>query len=253
MDNSYKAIIIDDELRARTLLSAMVKEYAPNIAVVAECEDLPNGVKAIKKHKPDLIFLDIEMPGHSGLELLDFFNEEEIDFKIIFTTAYSEYAIKAFKLSAIDYILKPIDAGELQLGIKKFEKSRTTLADLNVLRHNIQNSDSKRIALPIGSSVRFIDLDTVLYFKADSSYTELFFADETKLVASRTLKNFEDVLDKNFAFFRCHKSYIVNTNFITDYTKGDGGYLSMKNNISIPISSEKTSELFEKMKLVKRI
>lgn len=254
MSRHYTAILIDDELRARTLLAAMLKEYAPHISVVAECEDLPKGVKAIRKHKPDLIFLDIEMPGHSGLELLDFFNEEEVDFKIIFTTAYNEYAIKAFKLSAIDYILKPIDAEELQNAIKRFERwEKTTVADLATLKQNMQAPNPNKIAVPTANTVRFIDIETILYIKADSSYTELIFTDETKLIVSRTLKNFEEALHPHPAFFRCHKSYLVNVGFITDYVKSDGGYLILKNKITIPISPEKTAELLQKMNLVKRM
>ena len=110
----YKAIVIDDEKRARTLLKGMIDELSLGVQVVELCEDLPDGVKAIRKHKPDLIFLDIEMPGHSGLELLDFFDEQEINFSIIFTTAYNQYAVQAFKLSAIDYLLKPIAVNELE-------------------------------------------------------------------------------------------------------------------------------------------
>jgi len=108
-----KAIIIDDEKRARVSLQLLMEEYCPEVTLVAECENLPEGVKAIHKHKPDLVLLDIEMPGHSGLELLDFFNENEITFAIIFTTAYNEFAIQAFKLSALDYLLKPIIPEEL--------------------------------------------------------------------------------------------------------------------------------------------
>lgn len=254
MSKHYKAIIIDDELQARNLLEAMLKEYAPHINIVARCEDLPNGIKAIKKFNPDLIFSDIEMPGHSGLELLDFFCEDEIDFKIIFTTAHNGYAIKAFKLSAIDYILKPIDERELQNAIGRFEKSRkTTKEELSVLKQNMQHPYESRIAVPSGNSIRFIDLENIIYIKADNSYTEIIFVDETKLVVSRTLKNFEEILDSNSSFFRCHKSYLVNCDFIADYMKSDGGYLVLKNKITIPIALEKTSELLKKIKMVKRI
>ena len=108
-----KAIIIDDETQGRKLLQALIISHCPQIQVLEECADLPNGVKAIRKHKPDLIFLDIEMPQHSGLDILDFFYEKDIHFGIIFTTAYNEYAVKAFKLSAVDYLLKPISGDDL--------------------------------------------------------------------------------------------------------------------------------------------
>ncbi len=105
----YKAIIIDDEKMARTLLEGMLYEYHKDVEVVDSCKDLPTGVKSIRKHKPDLVFLDIEMPGHSGLELLDFFDEQEVNFSIIFLTAYNQYAINALRLSAVDYLVKPVD------------------------------------------------------------------------------------------------------------------------------------------------
>jgi len=117
-----KAIIIDDEKRARVSLSLLLQEYCPEVELVAECENLPEGVKAIRKFNPDLVLLDIEMPGHSGLELVDFFDEKEINFSIIFTTAYNEYAIQAFKLSALDYLLKPIDSDDLSNALNNFRK-----------------------------------------------------------------------------------------------------------------------------------
>ena len=116
-----KAIIIDDEKRARVSLNLLIQEYCPNVEIVAECENLPEGVKAIRKFNPDLVLLDIEMPGHSGLELLDFFDENDINFSIIFTTAYNEYALQAFKFSAIDYLLKPITEEDLSKSIEKYK------------------------------------------------------------------------------------------------------------------------------------
>ncbi|MBC7862973.1 MAG: response regulator transcription factor [Bacteroidia bacterium] len=250
---AHKAIIIDDELRARKLLSGILGEYAKNILVAEECGDLPSGVKAIRKHKPDVVFLDIEMPGHSGLELLDFFNEDEINFEIIFTTAYNQYAIQAFKLSAIDYLLKPIDTDELQNAIARFEKKKNTAApNFSALKENLKNKDTNKIAVPTGNSFRFISLSDILYLKADSSYTEIYFIDGTKLIVSRTLKNFEEALDTSVAFFRCHKSYLVNPVYITEYIKSDGGYILLNGKTTIPISSEKVDELLETMKKVSR-
>ncbi len=249
----YKAIIIDDELRARKLLSGVLEEYAKNISIVAECGDLPEAVKAIRKNKPDLIFLDIEMPGHSGLELLDFLNEDEIDFEIIFTTAYDQYAIRAFKLSAIDYLLKPIDTEELQQAMVRFEKKKNgSLPNISALRQNLKNTDAGKIAVAAGSTFRFLELATILYLKADNSFTEIYFKDGSKLMVSRTLKSFEELLGEGAGFFRCHKSYMVNTTFITEYVKTDGGYLLMNGRIVVPISPEKIGELLDILKTLKR-
>jgi two-component system LytT family response regulator len=250
--DSYKAIIIDDESRARVLLQGMLETSVPEVEIVALCEDLPSGIKAIRKFQPDLVYLDIEMPGNSGLELLDFLNEEEIQFSIIFTTAYSHYAIKAFKLSAIDYLLKPIEQDELVGSFERFK--RTKARDKNnysLLKENLKIHDSQKLAVPSGNTYRFIELDDIHYLKAEGSYTQLIFTDETRLIASRTLKNFEEILDDTTSFFRCHKSFLVNSKYITGYNKSDG-HMLLKNNISIPISPDKVAELMTQMKMVKR-
>ncbi len=246
-----KVIIIDDEQRARILLKEMLIEYCDDIDIVTECDDLPTGVKAIRKHQPDLVFLDIEMPGHSGLEMLDFFDANEINFSIIFTTAYDQYAIQAFKLSAVDYLLKPIDPNELVTSVERYKKLlKKQKEDYLILKENL--NQPHKIAVPTGNTIKFIELENILFLEASSSYTEIVFADNTKLMVSRTLKNFEEVLNRNTLFFRCHKSYIVNIQFISDYVKSDGGYIILKNKTKIPISPEKTGELLEMMTLIKR-
>jgi two-component system, LytTR family, response regulator len=247
-----KVIIIDDELRARVLLQGMLETTIPEVEIVALCEDLPSGIKAIRKFQPDLVYLDIEMPGNSGLELLDFFNEEEVQFSIIFTTAYSHYAIKAFRLSAIDYLLKPIEQEELTASYGRFKQTHEKVKNnYSLLRENLKIRDSQKLAVPSGNTYRFIEMDDIHYLKAEGSYTQLVFTDETRLIASRTLKNFEEILDDSTSFFRCHKSFLVNSKYITGYNKSDG-HLLLRNNISIPVSSDKISELMTQMKMVKR-
>jgi two-component system LytT family response regulator len=248
-----KAIIIDDETRARTLLNKMLKEYCTDIEVVAECGDLPNGVKAIRKHKPDLIFLDIEMPGHSGLDLLDFFDENEVSFSIIFITAYNNYAIQAFKLSAVDYLLKPVEPGDLENAVERYRRrSSKDRNNIITLKENLKEDGLDKIAVPDSNSIRFLKLDDILYFKADNTYTEIFFADNKKLTISRTLKNIEDTLAGTASFFRCHKSYIVNINYLTDYVKSDGGYLIIKGQHTIPLSPDRVQDLLSQAAFVKR-
>jgi two-component system LytT family response regulator len=247
-----KAIIIDDESQARKLLKNLLKEYCPQVEVIADCEDLPNGVKAIRKLKPELVFLDIEMPGHSGLELVDFFDDDDIHFGIIFTTAYNQYAVKAFKLSAVDYLLKPIDGEELINAVARYEKSIFKKESIQLLKENLNAVGLQKIAVPVGQSVRFILLSDIVFFKAENSYTEIFMHDETKLTVSRTLKNFEDTLLDNPIFFRCHKSYIVNQDYIIDYVKSDGGYLVLKPKHEIPISHDKVDQFLKQTTIVKR-
>lgn len=248
-----KAIIIDDEERARSLLSKMLKEYCDDVEVIADCGDLSHGVKAIRKHKPDLVFLDIEMPGHSGLELLDFFDEQEISFSIIFVTAYNSYAIQAFKLSAVDYLLKPVEPSDLENAIERF-KRRSTKDKNNIatLKENLKEEGLDKIAVPDSNSIKFLNLDDILFFKADNTYTEIFFLDNEKLVISRTLKNIEDTLAGSAHFFRCHKSYIVNVKYLTDYVKSDGGYLVIKGKHNIPVSVDKVQELLSQASFVRR-
>lgn len=250
MNKQFKAIIIDDEVRARTLLQDMLNAYCPDIEVIASCDDLPNGVKSIRKLKPDLIFLDIEMPGHSGLELFDFFNEDEIDFSVIFTTAYNQYAINAIKLAAIDYLLKPITPTELEEAIERFKKKKHKMETTEV--KFISENRMTKIAVPTTNGIKFLETQHIVFLKAEGNYTEILMEDSTKLLICRTLKNCEETLQDNPIFFRSHKSYLINLQFLTEYIKSDGGYLILKNKYTVPISPEKVNEFLEKSNLVKR-
>ncbi|MBL7772990.1 MAG: response regulator [Chitinophagaceae bacterium] len=219
-------IIIDDENKARLLLRNMLADVAPDIQVLADCDDLPSGVKAIKKLKPELVFLDIEMPGHSGLEILDFFNEEEINFDIVFVTGYSEYAIQAFKLSAIDYLLKPLNPDQLQQTINKLDRKdgRQKQQEYKALQHNIaynQDVQDKCIIVNLSNSTRFIKVKDIVYLSAEGSYCNLFLKNQEKLLASKNLKYFEERLTDFPQFFRCHKSYIINLKEVKEYNKSE--------------------------------
>jgi two-component system LytT family response regulator len=249
-----KAIIVDDEARARTLLGKMLAEFCPGVEVVADCADLPTGVKAIRKMKPDVVFLDIEMPGHSGLELLDFFDEQEITFSIIFVTAYNNYAIRAFKMSAVDYLLKPVEPGDLEQAVERLRKrnAKDRNNTLNVLKENMKDGALEKIAVPDAQTIRFLNLSDIIYFKADNTYTDILFDDGNKLTISRTLKNIEDTLHGTADFFRCHKSYIINARYMTEYIKSDGGYLLLKGKHQVPVSPDKVQELLALIAFVKR-
>ena len=249
---NMKAIIIDDEKRARISLSLLMQEYCPNVKIVADCENLPEGVKAIRKHNPDLILLDIEMPGHSGLELLDFFDENEVNFSIIFTTAYNEYALQAFKFSAIDYLLKPINPTQLVDAIKRLEKNIQKFENFQVLKENISRENLTKIAVPSRNSLIFIDITKISYIKGEGAYSEIFCHHGTKNLVSRNLKNFEDILCNDNRFLRVHKSYIVNLEQVVLFNKSDGGSLSLEDKSQIPVSPEKTQLLLEKIKIIKR-
>jgi len=247
-----KAIIIDDEKRARISLALIIKEYCPHVKILAECENLSQGVKAIRKHNPDIVLLDIEMPGHSGLELLDFFDEKEVNFSIIFTTAYNEYALQAFKFSAIDYLLKPINPDQLCEAISRLEKQKQKFEHFKILKENIQQEILSKIAVPSGSSLLFLDLAKIAYIKGDGAYSEVFCVNGKKTLVSRNLKNFEDILCCDNRFARVHRSYIVNLEQVMAFNKSDGGSLSLENKIQIPISPDKIQIILEKIKIIKR-
>lgn len=246
---TFTAIIIDDEPQARQLLSGLLAEFAPDIQVLDQCKDLPNGVKAINRLQPQLVFLDIEMPNHSGLELLDFIPAQQVNFDIIFITAYNNYASQAFKLSALDYLLKPLSIDELLNALDRFRQKRLKSASPAT---TASPEKSERIAVPSGNNIVFIELADVLYFQAEGSYTEILMLDGKRLTVSRTLKNFEEALEQNSQFFRCHKSHIVNLDHLSQYVKSDGGYVVLKNGEMLPISADKSSALLERVKLIKR-
>lgn len=248
-----KCIIIDDEPKARNLLQAIIQQYCPELSIEALCEDLPSSIKAIKKHKPQLIFLDIEMPGHSGLELMDFFNDDEVDFGIVFTTAYNEYALQAFKFSAIDYLLKPIQHTQLMEAVQRYIKQQTAKQpeQMRSLRNNLNAQlswEEKRIVVPSGQSLHFIKPTDIIMIKGEAAYSELHLADGSKMLASKNLKHFEEILSPIPIFFRSHKSYIVNTQSILQYVKSDGGYLSLANGLTASISTDKVDEFLKLMK-----
>lgn len=248
----YPCIIIDDEGMARKLLKAMLDEYCPELEVVAECADLPSGIKAIKKFNPMLVFLDIEMPGYSGLELLDFFDEDEINFDVIFITAYNEYAIQAFRFSAIDYLLKPLQQQQLVEAVQRFVKKsdKEVSKKLDTLKINLNADDpisDKRIVIPIGQTLKFLKLNDIVLIKGEGAYSEVQLADGEKLLASKNLKHFEDLLHGIPRFFRSHKSYIINVHDVVEYSKSDGGLIHMKNNLTAGISPDKLDEFLKLM------
>lgn len=247
-----KAIIIDDEKRARVSLSLIIQEYCPTVEIVAECANLSEGVKAIRKHNPDIVLLDIEMPGHSGLELLDFFEESEINFAIIFTTAYNEYALQAFKFSAIDYLLKPINPELLCEALSRLEKQKQKVENFRLLKENMGRENLTKIAVPSGNSLIFIDTSKITYIKGEGAYSEVFCTNGTKNLVSRNLKNFEDILCSDYRFVRAHKSYIVNLEQVIAYNKSDGGSLTLEDKSHIPVSADKIQLILEKIQVIKR-
>lgn len=234
------AVIIDDEAKGRIALHQKIKDYCPAIKVVAEAASGGEAIAIIDKFKPLLIFLDIEMPGMNGFEMLNRVTEK--NFHVIFTTAYDQYAIKAIKYAAFDYLLKPVDVEELKQAVARV--SEATRAELKkqveVLRQNTdgRGKQMNKLAIPTLEGLLFIDIQTIVYLEASSNYTHLFLSDKTKLTASKTLKEFEDLLPAEF-FFRPHHSYLINLNFIKKYIKGDGGQIELQTGAIVEVSRRK--------------
>ncbi len=239
-----RAIIVDDELNARLSLKGILEENFPEIEIVAENADVPSAVKSIHSFQPELVFLDIAMPGYSGLELLKFFDEKNINFKIIFVTAYAEYAINAFELSAVDYILKPVRIDALQRALSKVNDSKS-LESLKVLQSNLDIPQHKKIALNTGDGITFIELQDILYLKADGSYTHFFISNKNKITVSKKIAEFER-LEQVSNFMRIHRSHIINLERIQKILKQDGGTVIMDNGDELSISADRKTTLLEK-------
>ncbi len=247
-------IIIDDENKARQLLRNMLADVSPEITVLTDCDDLPSGVKAIKKFKPDLVFLDIEMPGHSGLEILDYFDDEEINFEIIFCTGYSEYAIQAFKLSATDYLLKPLNPNTLKESVDRFLKKNNVhkVVEYRALQENISknaHADDKCIVVNLSSTTRFIKIKDIIMLRAEGSYCELYLVGGEKLLTSKNLKHFEDRMTEIPFFFRCHKSHMINLKKVIEYNRSENSII-LQEKMTALVSSEKSDVFLEKMELL---
>lgn len=240
-----KAIIIDDEPKARKLLEVLVQENCPEIDTVFTAEDLLSGVDVIKKEQPQIVFLDIEMPEHSGLEILDFIDVNVYNFEIIFTTAYNDYAIEAFRLSAVDYLLKPLRADKLVQAVQKAEKTlgkSQINTKLEELRRALSSSDFKKIALPVADGIKFVNFEDIILFKADGMYTKVVFQNKKETLITKPLKHFVELLQRKPIFYKPHRSYLINLKYIQEYSKKDGGYIVMDNNETVSISKDRKEE-----------
>ncbi len=244
-----KAIIVDDELGARESLSKMIEKNCKQIEVVAKVDSMLSAFEAITNKEPDLVFLDIEMPNGNAFDLLEKF--KNINFNIIFTTAYDHYAIKAIKFSAIDYILKPIDPEELIGAVKRFEEYRgqkTTLdKQFKTLLSNVRPENKlKKVGIPDGDGLIFINLSDIIRCDSDGNYTFFILTNGKKIIASRTLGEYEQMFtDDNF--FRVHRSHLINLEHVKKYIKGEGGYVVMIDNSQVEVSRRNKTDFLEKL------
>ena len=244
-----RAIIVDDEQHCRDVLQLLLTRYCPDVVVEAVCPDGPTALAAIGKYHPELLFLDVEMPGMNGFELLEAC--EHPSFSIIFTTAYDQYAIQAIRHSALDYLLKPVDKDELLSAVEKAASQQLQLAGSKVnnllvfLHEHLQAGE--RLALPTMEGLRMVQPRDIVYCTAEGAYTRLhLYAEKTTSLVCRTLKEVETVL-KDKGFFRVHHSYLINLSFIEKYIKGDGGEIIMNDGSTIPVSRQRKQEFMARI------
>ncbi len=237
-----KAVIIDDEKDSRNILASYLNKYCPDVIVCGFGESVATGLEEIKKHQPDVVFLDIEMPYGNGFDLLD--KIEDITFETVFVTAFNNYAIQALNQSAAYYLLKPIDIDELEKAVEKIKKER---GDKNYMQHarvlleNKKPGANQKIMLPTMEGFEIVNINSILYCEAADNFTKFYFEQTQPLLICRTLKYFEDVLTDH-RFLRIHRSFLINPDFVIRYSKGKGGYVTMKNNQELEISPNKKKD-----------
>jgi two-component system LytT family response regulator len=240
------ALIIDDETKGRLALRQKLESYCPNVAIVAEAPDGFEAIHLIETYQPQLIFLDIEMPRMNGFEMLNTIKEK--NFHIIFTTAYDQYAIKAIRYAAFDYLLKPIDIDELKTAVAKIasQEIKQTNKQVELLQQNIGQSRKtwNKLAIPTLEGLMFYDINDIINLEANSNYSNIYFINKPKVVASKTLKDFEELLPPDI-FFRIHHSYLINLNYIKRYIKGDGGQIELQNGKYVDVSRRKKEEFLK--------
>lgn len=245
-----KTIIIDDEQHCISALQSDLQKNCPAIQVLETCNSAKAGIMAIKKYSPDLVFLDVEMPWMNGFEMLDVLGD--VNFSIIFTTAHGEFAAKAFRISAVDYLLKPIDARDLIEAVQKVERKLNEGGGLqhisNLLRNMRQPSSQQKIALPNRDGYEFAEVASIIYCEAEGAYTKIFMGDNKKVLVSKTLGDIEELLPPEL-FQRIHHSILVNITYIAQFSRTDGGFVILKNNEKLSVSKAKKEALMERLGL----
>jgi len=242
-----KVLIIDDENRTRELIAKMIDSFGLDVLAIPEGENVQSGIAAIEKHKPDIVFLDIQMPDGTGFDVLASIPEKT--FEVIFITAHEEYAIKAIKFSALDYLLKPVDLSELKASL---EKAINTVDDkseheqFDVLQNNMKPNEKKRLVLKTQESVHVVELDQIIRCESDRNYTSFYLLDNKRILVSKTLKEYEMLLSGH-NFLRVQQSHLVNLNYIDRYDKKNGGAVVMKDGSEVPLSPAKREIFFQRL------
>ncbi len=242
---TYKALIIDDERRTRSLLHNMLSRMDLNLSIHQDGESVATGLEAIEKINPDIVLLDIQLPDGTGFDILERIGER--DFQVIFITAHEEFAIRAIKNSALDYILKPVDKNELEKAVNRaidhIQKSSNEVEKYDALIDNIKNN-IRKLVLRTSESLYIVDIDSIMRCQSENNYTMFFLDDGRKIVTSGTMKNYEESLSYS-NFMRCHRSHIINLNYVVRFDKNDGGSIVMKDDEQIPLSRKFRDKFFQ--------
>lgn len=244
----YNAIIIDDEKFCRETLKYEIERSCPEIQIVDMCENAEKGKEAIEQFQPDLVFLDIEMPYMNGFEMLE--SMDHIPFKVIFTTAYDQFAIKAIKVNALDYLLKPISKDDLTSAVERFRKQNNTSEQThirNLLKEvTAQDVSQKRIGLPTSDGIEMVEISHIIHVKADNNYSEFHLESGKCIIISKTLKQVDLNLNSEL-FLRIHQSHLINLSHIQKYQKGSGGSVIMSNGDVLPVARNKKPMLLDRL------
>ncbi|MBL4755056.1 MAG: response regulator transcription factor [Flavobacteriales bacterium] len=243
-----RAIVVEDEPNNRDNLLELLKKYCPGVEVIATAYSGLTGIETILKHQPDLVFLDVEMPDGNGFDVLE--KTTSVEFEVVFTTAYDQYALQAFKFCALDYLLKPIDISELIAAIDKVKKlppEHSSSDQFAALAHNFNNAQaqSKKIGLPTRDGLLFVSLTEIIRCESDGPYTTFHLVNDSVMV-SKSIGEYEELLE-GFHFYRVHQSHIINLNCVNKYIKGEGGSLIMADDAKIPVSRRKKEHFLSKM------
>lgn len=236
----YHALILDDEQSNRTLLRHMLSSHCPKIGTIYEAGSVAEAEKRFHENEIDVVFLDVEMPGENGFDLLK--KLKQIDFKIIFVTAYDAYALRAIKYSALDYLLKPLDQTELVEAVNKLETSLSQNDQIDLLTYNLQNGNNKRVALTTQAEVLFVEVSHIIRLQAEANYTKIYLTDEAPILLSGNIGHYEKLLNDQ-RFYRSHQSHLVNLDHVKKYVKSEGGYFVMNEGSQVPISRLKRDEV----------
>ena len=240
-----KAILIDDDQSNLSSLNGKLAKHCPQVEVIAKCDNGREGIRIIEEFKPDIVFLDIEMPVMNGFVMLQQLTYK--DFELIFVTAYDHYAIQAIRYSALDYLVKPVEIDDLIAAVAKAaanRKNRSSHLQLELLLEQLHKKQPRRLTIPTTDGLRFIDLSDIIYLEASNSYTNIYLSNDQKFLVCRTLKDFEEILPRE-NFLRIHHATIINKEHVEKYIRGDGGQVVMRNGNVLDVSKRKKSEFLQ--------